>query len=387
MNLLAPSSGMVFQTPYGTVSSDTNGLISTTNNALIAALLQAGCIELPFNPVANPRDFVDCGDFSVNPFQRNIPGIQTGANYLSGVSSTPTYFADRFSAVGGASSNITQTLVADATLAGYNQCLKVSRTSGNTNTAPIYLQHVIESMDSYRAQGQNMVLSFYAKAGANYSGGALGIQVAYGTGINQSALLLNQTGWTGQANVYLGATGANSIPALTTSWQRFQIPVGAIPTTATQLGLQWFFTPTGTAGADDSVSFQDVQFEIGTQASPCERLDAQFTIEIAQRFAWIIPEPANGVLVAAGTTLGANSQNFYMATPVQFIKAPTVTLAAGSFKVAVGAAYAAATTLTAGTTHTVNAINVTAANTAAAGIGALLGGGGGSGWISASADF
>ena len=380
MNLLAPSPGMVFQTPYGNVSADMNGLVSgVTNNALIIALLQAGCIELPFNPVANPRDFVDCGDFSVNPFQRNIPGLATSNVIAAAIANTPTYFADRFSMVGGASSAILASMIADTSLVGYNQCLKMSRQAGNSNVAPIYLQHIIETMDCYRAQGQTMTLSFYAKAGANYSGGALGVQVAQGLGNNQSAALLNSGGWTGQSNAYLGSVN------LTTSWQRFQMTM-PISVYATQLGLQWFYTPTGTAGADDSVSFQDVQFEIGGSASPCERLDAQLTIEIAQRFAYIVAEPASNVIVAPGSTLAANAQTFAIPTPVQLIKAPTVTIATGGLKVAAGAG-GAATTITAGTTHTPNMFSVNSALAAAAGVGALLMGGGGSGYIVATADF
>lgn len=265
-------------------------------------------------------------------------------------------------------------------LVGFSQCLKMQRQSGNANVAPIYLQHVLETADVIRLQGQICTLSFYAKIGANYSGGALTVQAAYGTGTNQSAANLNAGSWTNQANALL------TTQALSTGWMRYQFTF-TVPTNATQIGFQWSFTPVGTAGADDSVSFQGVQFEIGASASPVERRDVQVELEICQRYAWVIAEPASGVLVGSGTTLGANVQNFYLAAPVQFAKAPTVTIAAGAFKVAVGAAYAAATTLAAGATHTVNAISLTAANTATAGVGALLGGGAGSGYIAASADF
>jgi hypothetical protein len=381
MNLIAPAPYASFATRSGNFTADANGNVAAvTSGQQLLDLLASGCLPIDFSPNANPRDFVDCGDFSVNPFQRNIPGLASAGVISTAITNTPTYFADRFSMVGGASSAILASLIADTSLAGYNQCLKMSRQSANANTAAIYLQHVVESMDAYRAQGQTMTLSFYAKQGANYSGGALGVQAAYGTGVNQSAAALNAGTWTGQANAL------STTQALTAAWTRYQFTF-SMPSTATQIGLQFSFTPSGTAGSDDSVSFQDIQLEIGASASPCERLDAQLTLEIAQRFAWVIPEPASGVLIGAGTTLGANSQNYYMGTPVQFLKAPTVTLAAGSFKVAAGAAYAAATSLTAGTTHTVNAINVTTANTAAAGVGALLGGGGGSGYIIASADF
>ena len=251
--------------------------------------------------------------------------------------------------------------------------------SATPNAAAINFGQVLETADSIRAQGQQVTLSFYAKQGANYSGGALSVAVISGTGTNQSAASMAAATWTGQASSVSGSQ------SLSTSMTRYSF-TGNIPANATQLGVLLTWTPSGTAGSDDSITLNGLQLEIGAM-SAFEHRDAQVELELGQRYAWVIPEPASGVLIGAGTTLGANSQNYYMSTPVQFMKAPTVTLATGSFKVAAGAAYAAATSLTAGTTHTVNAINVTTANTAAAGVGALLGGGGGSGWILASADF
>lgn len=84
------------------------------------------------------------------------------------------------------------------------------------------------------------------------------------------------------------------------------------------------------------------------------------------------------------TTSGA--QVIYMATPVQFRAAPTVTVSAGTFKTQQGNT-ATATTITAGTTHTPNAISVNGSSTGTAGQATLLIGGGGAGYILASADY
>lgn len=381
VNFLASAPGISYQTRFsGTFTADSNGLISGVPvGTAVQDLIAEGAIPLAANPIANPRDFVDCGDFSVNPFQRNIPGLASGNVISTAISNTPTYFADRFSMVGGASSAILASIITDTTLPGYNQHLKMQRQAANTNTAPIYIQHVLESLDCYRAQSETMTLSFYARIGANYSGGALTVQLASGTGVNQSAALLNSGSWTGQTNVI------NVSQAFSSQFTRYQF-TGLVPANCSQLGIQISYTPSGTAGADDSVTFQDFQLEIGASASPPERLDAQITLEIAQRFAYVIPEPANSVIVSPGSTLAANSQTFSLPTPVQLIKAPTVTLATGSFKVAAGAA-GATSTITAGSTHTPNMFSVNSTLTASQGWGALLMGGGGSGWIVASADF
>jgi hypothetical protein len=83
---------------------------------------------------------------------------------------------------------------------------------------------------------------------------------------------------------------------------------------------------------------------------------------------------------------GASAQVFYLATPVQFRSAPTVTVSAGSFKTN-QAGTATATTITAGTTHTVNAISINGNSAGTAGGASLLQGGGGAGKIAASADY
>jgi hypothetical protein len=68
------------------------------------------------------------------------------------------------------------------------------------------------------------------------------------------------------------------------------------------------------------------------------------------------------------------------------LKAPTVTVATGSFKT-MQAGVATATTISPGATHAPNAISIIGNSAGTAGQATLLHGGGGSGWIIASADF
>jgi hypothetical protein len=238
---------------------------------------------------------------------------------------------------------------------------------------------VIETFDSLRCQGQTVTLSLWARVGATYSGGALGVLVVAGGGVNQSAASLVAGTWASSSSVI------NAQQALAASMTRYQF-TRVVPSNATQLGVLISFTPSGTAGSDDSISINGVQLEIGSSASPFERIDAQVALEICQRYAWMIPEPAAGVVIGAGANTGASAQLFYIATPVQFLKAPTVTVAAGSFKTN-QAGTATATTITPGATHTANAISLNGNSAGTAGQATLLQGGGGSGWIVASADF
>ena len=380
LNYLAPAPYAVFHTRNGVFQADGNSLISNIGAGEQALdLLESGCTPLAFTPFANFRNLIDGGDFSINPFQRNIPGLASGGVITTPVAATPTYFADRFFAAGAAASAILMAAVADASVPGFNQSLKVSRKSGNANTSAIKFGQVIETLDSLRCQGQTVTLSFWASAGANFSGAALAVQAIAGSGVNQSAASLVAGTWTS------ASSPINAAATLTRTMTRYQF-TGVVPFGATQLAALFSFTPAGTAGPDDSVSINGVQFEIGPSASPFERLDAQVVLELSQRYAWVIPEPAAGVVIGAGANTGAAAQLIYIATPVQMLKAPTVTVAAGSFKTMQNGAVTA-TTISPGATHTPNAISITGNSAGGAGQATLLEGGGGSGWIIASADF
>ena len=57
--------------------------------------------------VNTPHNFInllDGGDFTVNPWQRNVTGLASAGVIAAPVTSTPAYFADRWFAAGGASS-------------------------------------------------------------------------------------------------------------------------------------------------------------------------------------------------------------------------------------------------------------------------------------------
>ena len=329
---------------------------------------------------ANFRNVLDGGDFTVNPWQRNISAFATGGVITNPVAATVTYFADRFFAVGGASSQIQMSQIQDTSIPGFSQNLKFQRQLNNSNTAAIYLGQVVESLDSVKLQGQIVTLSFWAKAGANFSGSGLNVQLVASTGNNQSAATLQAGTWAAASNVI------NTNQALTTSMVRYQF-TGTVPANTTQVGMLLNYVPSGTAGADDSIYFQGFQLEIALAAGPFEHRDIQVELEICQRYAWITAEPASAVIVGAGMNTGASAQVFYIATPVQFIKAPTVTVGLGSFKTNQLGSATSITTLTPGTTHTVNAISVNANSAGTAGQATLLQGGGGAGYISASADF
>lgn len=161
-------------------------------------------------------------------------------------------------------------------LAGFKNALKLGRNSGSALTNLITARQAMESIESIPLQGQTVVLSFYAKAGANFSqvSSTLSSNIRTGTGTDQSAATM--TAWTGQANT----SGPNTI---TTSWVRYSY-TATIPSNATQVGIDFSYTPSGTAGADDNVYITGVKLEIASVASAYEHPLPSVELEACQRW-------------------------------------------------------------------------------------------------------
>jgi hypothetical protein len=160
----------------------------------------------------------------------------------------------------GTGFTITRQATSDTTNLPFIQyCTRYARNSGSTSTTAQYYTQSFENVNSTLFIGKTVTLSFYARAGANYSA----------TSSNLNAKLVTGTGT--DQNVINGLTGAtNAIdqsPVLTTTWQRFSY-TGSIGTSATQIAIQFSFIPTGTAGANDYYEVTGVQLDIGSVALP-----------------------------------------------------------------------------------------------------------------------
>jgi hypothetical protein len=151
-------------------------------------------------------------------------------------------------------------------------CVRMQRDSGNTSTIPIFSAHSLESSMSRQFAGKTITLSWYARAGANFSATSsqMGVYIFSGTGTDQNTI----AGFTGQTVV------SNETKTITTTWQRFSV-TASVPATATQLGVQLFFTPTGTAGAADYFDITGVQLEAGSVATPFKRNAPSIQAELA----------------------------------------------------------------------------------------------------------
>lgn len=219
----------------------------------------------------------DLDTFLFRPFTRN--GIINGGfdiwqrdTSIANDASYTKYCADRFQVNRAGLATGATISRQSSSLTGIQYAARVQRDSGNTNTGAIYFLTALESADSYRFAGQSVTISFYARAGANYSSAssALSVRVDYGTGTDQSM----GTGFTGQTAVI------TQTATLTTSWQRFTY-TGTVASAATEIGFYSFYTPVGTAGANDYYEITGIQLEVGSQASPFIRAGGNIQGELA----------------------------------------------------------------------------------------------------------
>lgn len=341
------------------------------------------------------KNLIIGGDFSTNPWQRGTA--------FAAIANTLTYTADRFFAVGGASSSIAvsrQAVTDFPAQFGATHALRFLRTAANANTAVIRLGQALTSADSTRLAGRRVVLSFWAKAGANFSAAAsfLGLTVATGTGTDETAANLVAAAWTGYAaqSLFTAAPGVVNVASpnggtfsgtqpqtvltpvtgitLTTAWQRFQL-VCDIPETARQIGILLNMTPVGTAGAADSYDIAGVQLEAVAAEQPYaslfERRSASLEALLCYRYAYVLNEKATAAAVQANGMMSAtNVQTVCIPLPIPMRTTPTVTVTAGTWRfnvagtlTAVGGGFAAG----AAATQSPEAINVVGAVTATVG--------------------
>jgi len=232
--------------------------------------------------------------------------------------SSTAYSADRWQAyrtVAGAT--VSRQLTNDTTNLPFIQyAARVQRDSGNTATTLIFLGQSLETVNSIPLVGKTVSFSFYARAGANYSAAssALSVIVSSGTGTDQNVL----TSYTG-ANNFISSTAT-----LTTTWQRFTY-TGTVPTTAQEVGTYIYYTPVGTAGANDWFEITGVQLEIAGSASAYSPNTSTYALELAacQRYYFRNTTGQINGLVGQGIASSTTDAQILVNLPVQMRTTPT----------------------------------------------------------------
>ena len=194
----------------------------------------------PQNALANP---VINGGFDI--WQRGTSFTSTGA-----------YGADRWWNGNNATATFSRQTTGDTTnLPNIQYCLRLSRNNGATATDGCNAIQSFETVNSIPFAGKAVTVSFYARKGALLTSN-LKAFLHSGTGTDQ----FWWTGYTGDTQV---GTTTLSTSTLTTTWQRF-VFTGTVPTTSTELTLQFNKESSGTAGATDYAEITGVQIDLGT---------------------------------------------------------------------------------------------------------------------------
>jgi hypothetical protein len=258
------------------------------------------------------------GTVSENPvlnsaFQVAQRGTSIAVN--TGISS---YTLDRWMYGAGTNGTVTRQSTNDTTNLPFIQyCARVQRNSGQTGTAAHTFSQSLETVNSIPFVGKTVTMSFYARAGANYSPTSSALAAALYSGTSTDGNV--QTGpWTGIATV------ANSTVSLTTTWQRFSFS-GTVSSSATQLGVYFLNNPTGTAGAADFYEVTGVQLDVGSVALPFRTNQPTIATELAacQRYYYRTSADSSGSDLAIGQSATVNDARIVFYNPVSMRVAPT----------------------------------------------------------------
>ena len=196
---------------------------------------------------------------------------------------------------------------------GFQFSLRLQRTAGDTSTAGLFLFNSNETVNTLDLAGELVTLSFWAKTGANYSGGVLNAVVRSGTGTDQRVFA-----YTGSATVVSTNITVNG------TWTRYAI-TGQVPSNSTEVGFQLSWTPSGTAGADDSVYLTGFQLEKGSQATSFDYRPYGTELALCQRYFAIITND-NQMYRNHGFDLNTSRDRKTNLLPVTMRSTPTMTI-------------------------------------------------------------
>jgi len=187
---------------------------------------------------------------------------------------------DRWVSFAGATSTWTMQRVSSG-LANFAYALQAGRNASSSSTSILYIGQVIETNNCQDLAGQSVTLSFYAKAGANFSASssALTVELWTGSGTDQGWASLGNATWTSQASTI------STSKVLTTTYQQFT-STATVPAGTNEIGIRFWYTGVGTAGANDWFQITGVQLEKGSTATSFDYRPYGTELALCQRYYW-----------------------------------------------------------------------------------------------------
>ena len=201
-----------------------------------------------------------------------------GATQAITSAGTPTYCLDRWAVSLGntASGTLTTQRVSGDAINQY--AVRIARTAG-TYADNIRFHQVIETSNCYDLQGNNITISWRARQGSSYAGGAQVLTIITGSGTDQGIASMVSGTWTSSAFNFPTVTGT-----LSTSFSTFTATF-AVPAGTTEIGLRISTGNfSGTGSANDYLDITGVQLEKGTQATSFEYRQYGTELALCQRY-------------------------------------------------------------------------------------------------------
>jgi hypothetical protein len=191
---------------------------------------------------------------------------------------------------------------------GFLYSVKVQRDVATSGVQPISMGQIIESVNCYDLSNQTVTLSFWAKAGAYFSAvdKNLTATIYTGTSPNQGnayVFPISSRSWTG------GATPGNGTYSLTTTWTRYTLTATLGPGVLETL-INFSYTPSGGASADDAFYITGVQLELGSVTS-YEFTDYGEQLAQCQRYLPVIQAGLQPTYIAPTIARDATSFEFH----------------------------------------------------------------------------
>jgi len=185
---------------------------------------------------------------------------------------------DRWASLAGATSTWTMQRVSSG-LANFAYALQAGRNASSSSTSILYIGQVIETNNCQDLAGQSVTLSFYAKAGANFSASssALIVELWTGSGTDQGWASLGSATWTSQASTI------STSKVLTTTYQQFT-STATVPAGTNEIAIRIWYAGVGTAGANDWFQITGVQLEKGSTATSFDYRPYGTELALCQRY-------------------------------------------------------------------------------------------------------
>lgn len=214
----------------------------------------------------------------------------------------------------------------DTPVSGFTYFMRCQRDVSNAAVNSILMATSFETTSVRRTQNKYVTLSFFARAGANYSAASGFLRAFITTGTGTDGRLITST-------FTSSATLVDSNNVLTTSWKRFTVTTSApVGSTVTQMGITFQFSPVGTAGAADYYDITGVQLEACSAPSEFEFEPLETTLRKCQRYYFRNTADANYSSIAIGCSYSTTNAIVVIYLPTKLRTAPTGTVEYASLR-------------------------------------------------------